>query len=143
LDAERQRDDEHLHLLAVFHYVYAAITALTAAFALLLVLIGGFFLATPPSAEAPPPAVGWAFIWTGIVGVALGWAYAALVFVAGRFIAAQRGYVYVLVVSVLNLLFTPLGTVLGVFTLVVLARSSVKRTFEASRLSRAATPVRP
>ncbi len=55
--------------------------------------------------------------------------FAALVIVAGRNLGAHRGYVYCLVIAALECLSVPFGTVLGVFTIVVLQRESVKVLF--------------
>lgn len=54
---------------------------------------------------------------------------AALVIAAGRNLGAHRGYIFCLVIAALECLSVPLGTVLGVFTIVVLQRESVKELF--------------
>jgi hypothetical protein len=91
----------------------------------------------PPDERSPnpmPPAAGWVFIAIGGVLVLLGWTIAALVVVAGRKLARQRGYTYCLVVAALECLAMPLGTILGVFTIIVLMRPSVNALFEAPPL---------
>jgi hypothetical protein len=52
------------------------------------------------------------------------------VFLAGRNLAQQRRYTFCLVIAGLLCIFIPFGTVLGVFTIVVLVRPSVKALFE-------------
>ena len=48
---------------------------------------------------------------------------------AGRNIARHRSYTYCFVVSCIICLFMPLGTILGVFSIIVLLRDSVKGIF--------------
>ena len=59
-----------------------------------------------------------------------GWTFATCVFLAGRNLARRRRYTFCLVMAAIMCLFMPFGTVLGVFTLVVLMRPSVKPLFD-------------
>ncbi len=54
-------------------------------------------------------------------------------FLAGWALGARQWWLFSVLVSALNCLSSPLGTLLGVFTLVVLARSSVKATFRGEQ----------
>src|SRR5213596_3512566 len=63
-------DSEDLRLLAIFHYVVAALAALFSFFPLLYSAMGGFMLYAAhhpgPSNQEPPPAIlGWIFIVFG------------------------------------------------------------------------------
>jgi hypothetical protein len=49
--------------------------------------------------------------------------------VAGRMLQRRRGYTYCVVMAAIACAFTPIGAVLGVFTLIVLLRPSVKALF--------------
>jgi len=51
-------------------------------------------------------------------------------FLSARFIKARRHRAFSLVVSGFNCLHMPLGTVLGVFTFIVLGRESVREIYE-------------
>ena len=73
------------------------------------------------------------FIVFGLVGAAFAWVLAVLLAVTGRKLSQQRGHTFCFVVAILECLWMPLGTILGVFTLVVLTRPSVKALFEANR----------
>src|SRR5262245_15525055 len=61
-----KKDIEHLNLLAIFHYVMAGLTGLTALLPLLYVGIGVMILVSAPNAPkggGPPPAIiGWIFV---------------------------------------------------------------------------------
>ncbi|WP_435008223.1 hypothetical protein P12x_005501 [Tundrisphaera lichenicola] len=127
-------DAEHLRLLSIFHYVVGGLTALFASFPIIHVAIGiaivtGSFN-DPKNGSAPPSAFGWFFIVIGALFIVLGWAYAIGMFVAGRNLRQRRGYLYCLVMAGLSCANFPFGTCLGVFTLIVLLRPSVKPLFE-------------
>jgi hypothetical protein len=79
--------------------------------------------------SGPPPAFGWIFICIAVVMMAFAWSLAIAIVVAGRKLAAHSAYMYCLVVAGIECIFTPIGTVLGVFTIIVLMRPSVKELF--------------
>jgi hypothetical protein len=127
------RDEEHLKLLSIFHYVVAGCAALFALFPVIYLIFGLVMLLAPASFAgngSPPPAfVGWIFIIMGSVFIILGWTFAAFVFTAGRFLARRKHYTFCLVMAGVECLFMPFGTVLGVFSILVLIRETVKPLF--------------
>jgi len=128
------RDDEHLKLLSVFHYVLAGIAALFGSFPLIHVAMGIALVAgafPTDSSDGPPPEIGWIFIVMGGLFVLGGWTLAVLLFLAARSIAGRRRHFFCLVVAGASCLIMPLGTVLGVFTLLVLLRPTVKPLFDS------------
>jgi hypothetical protein len=124
------QDADHLKLLAIFHYVDAGMTALFACipfihFFMGLALATGAFPDTDP--EARPIGIGMMII-AGLI-ILVGWALAVLIAFAGRSLQTHRRYTYCLVMAGINCIFIPIGTVLGVFTIIVLMRDSVKELF--------------
>jgi len=131
------RDKEHLQLLAVFHYVVAGLATLFCFFPLLYSILGGFLLYAAnhpgPSNQEPPPAVlGWVFMVLGTLFFLAGVAMAICILNAGRSIALCKRYSFALVMACIECLFIPFGTILGVFTIVVLSRESVKGLFSTA-----------
>ena len=124
------QEEQHLQLLAIFHYIVGGLTAFLACFPLihltigLVMVFGGF-----SSNQAPPAFVGWLFIILGGGFFLVGQSLAICIIIAGRFLAQRRRYPFVFVVACCECLFMPFGTVLGVFTIVVLSRESVKSAF--------------
>jgi hypothetical protein len=55
-----------------------------------------------------------------------------VILTAGRFLARRKHHLFCLVVAGVECLFFPFGTVLGVFTIIVLMRPSVQQAFEAN-----------
>lgn len=78
--------------------------------------------------------MGWMFAVGGGLFVVLGWAMAICTFFAGKFLSERRRRTFVFVIACINCLSVPIGTALGVFTLLVLERPSVKGLFEGSSL---------
>lgn len=127
-------DQEHLRLLAVFHYVCAGIMALGACVPLIHLVLGLFMVFSPQTfgpakGQQPPLFVGWLFIGLASVIILLGWAMALLTAYSGRCLQKRRRYMFSFVIAAIMCVFMPFGTVLGVFTLVVLSRPSVKPLF--------------
>jgi hypothetical protein len=60
------------------------------------------------------------------------WFGASLVLniLAGKYLGARKHRTFCFVVAATNCLYTPLGTVLGIFTIIVLLRDSVRATFQ-------------
>lgn len=136
-------DSQHLRLLAIFHYVVGGLTGLFACFPLLHVAIGLAMIYAPHAfntkpGDEPPAFVGWIFAGFGGALVLAGWAVAVCILFAGRFIAKRRRYWFVFVLACIQCAIFPFGTVLGVFTIVVLSRPSVKSLFQVIPASAAA-----
>ncbi len=129
------QDAEHLRLLSIFHYVVAALAGLFALLPLLYAAMGWFlvYLAphnhAHPGREGPPEVIGWIFMAFGCAFFLVGLAVALCILLSGRALARRNHYWFVFVVACIECLFMPFGTILGVFTLIVLSRESVKMLF--------------
>jgi hypothetical protein len=126
------QDLEHLKLLSIFHYVVAGLAALFACIPLLHLFIGiamvsgwGDFGDSDPFAGF----MGWFFIVFSSAFILGGWIFSFFLFRAGRYLSQQRRYTFCLVMAGMACMFMPFGTVLGVFTIIVLLRESVKELF--------------
>ena len=126
-------DTQHLKLLSIFHYIVGGVIAAFSSLFLGHVGIGLFTLLKPGSFSHgdQDPAFGWLFLAIGSMAVLFGWSLATCVVLAGRFIARRKHYMFcVIVAGVEAVLCNPFGTALGVFSLIVLLRTSVKSLFE-------------
>ena len=90
-----------------------------------IALIRGGFDGGEPEGRA----MGWFFIAIALVVILTGLCFAALIVVTGRFLSRQINYTFCLVIAAVECAFAPFGTVLGVFTIIVLQRPSVKQLF--------------
>ena len=128
------QDEDQLRLLSIFHYIVGGLSGLFALFPILHLVVGIMLLFAPeqfggPEGQAPPPLFGWMFFIFAGVMITVGLVFATLVLTTGRFIAKRTHHLFCLVIAGVECLFVPFGTVLGVFTIVVLTRDSVKQLF--------------
>lgn len=130
----KTQDEEHLRLLSIFHYVCAGLIALFACIPIFHLVFGLLMIFRPevfgPSRNQPPAFVGWVFAVLGGAFILMGWIFAGLLVRAGRCLARRRHYMFCFVIACIACVFMPFGTILGVFTLIVLIRPSVKNLFE-------------
>jgi hypothetical protein len=126
-------DNEHLRLLSIFHCVKGGITALFACIPIIHVVIGLVFIFAPHlfghGSNQPPAFLDWLFVILGSSFILLGWTFAVLVLIAGRCIGRRKCYTFCFVMACVECLSLPFGTVLGVFTILVPNRQSVKELF--------------
>ena len=136
------QDEEHLKLLSIFHYVVGGLAALFSLIPVIHLVLGLFFILAPQKlagkGEMPPAFIGWFFVIFASVVICCGLVFAAFVFSTGRFLARRRHYQFCLVMAAVECIFMPFGTVLGVFTILVLMRESAKSLFAAHGLPPAA-----
>lgn len=132
-DVLTTQDRDHLRLLTIFHYVFAGLGICGLSF----VALHYAFLNTMISMEqakgrpdAPPDAFMDIFVWIYVLMAAMCLTGMILNVMSARFLKARRHRTFCMVVSGLNVLQVPFGTLLGVFTLLVLARDSVRQAFE-------------
>ena len=127
-------DQEHLRLLSIFHYIVGGLTALLACFPLIHLGFGIAMIFFPESfggqdAQRPPAFVGWLFAGLGAFLFLCGQALAICMILSGRYLHRRCRYLFVFVIACVECALMPFGTVLGVFTIIVLSRDSVKRLF--------------
>ena len=137
-------DLNHIKILSIFHYVVAGMAALIACFPILHLIIGisiltgGLFQGSAePDSAFPLSLFGLMFTIIPAAIILTGWAFAVCVAVAGYSLSRRQRYTFCLVVAGFCCMFAPFGTVLGVFTIVVLMSPSVKELFK----DRLQTPV--
>ena len=131
---KQNNDDQHLHLLSIFHYIVAGVTALISCFPIIHFTVGvGIMIAslTQPQDYGNFPGFFFGLMFAVIGGsiILIGWILAICIALAGRFLSRRKHYTFCLVMAGIECAFTPFGTVLGVFTIIVLVRQSVKELF--------------
>jgi hypothetical protein len=130
------RDREHLKLLAIFHFVFAGLGLvglgfLALHFALMSTVFSSQDLWANSKEATPPPREFFSFF---------AWVYGVFAFVlvtggvlnllSGLWLRRRVNRAFSFVVAALDCLQVPFGTVLGIFTVVVLSRDSVRRLYE-------------
>jgi hypothetical protein len=114
------------------------IIALFSLFPIVHLVFGIVMIVSPDTfetgGEGPPAFIGWLFAFIGGTIILVGLVFATCVILAGRFLSLRRHYTYCFVMACIQCLFIPFGTVLGVFTIIVLMRESVKQIFSVDRI---------
>ena len=124
------RDEEHLRLLSIFHYVLAALAGLFSLFPLIHVTIGALMVSGRFESQTPDERLfGWMFIAMGSAFMAGGLAFSVCLALAGRYLSQRRRYLFCLVMAALACMFVPFGTVLGVLTIITIQKESVRQLF--------------
>ncbi|HZZ84395.1 MAG TPA: hypothetical protein VFE30_07640 [Anaeromyxobacteraceae bacterium] len=125
------RDLEQLRLLSIFHYVLAGIAGLSSLFPSVWVGLGVYMATSGPRQPGlPPPLFGWAMAVLGVALMIFGLGFTALIVASARSLRNHRHHTFCVVVGALACAFFPFGTVLGTFTILVLARPSVRARFD-------------
>lgn len=131
-------DRSHLNVLAICHYVCGGLIALFSSLFIVHLIIGILMLSGKMPVNSPsnranslqgPAAdqmVGTIFVVAGTSIVLIGWTIGGLTIYSGRCIHKLKKRTFSLVMAGVCCLYMPLGTVLGVFTFIVLLRESVR-----------------
>ena len=131
-----EQDRQHLQLLSIFHYVVAVVAGLFSLLPVLHLVLGLAMVGEVAREGGDDAAIGLAMGWMFVVMAGLfivaGLTYAVCLFLAGRFLGERSHYTFCLVMAAVSCIFVPIGTVLGVFTLIVLMRPPIRAAFEGA-----------
>ena len=133
---QKRRDTEHLKLLAIFHFVFSGLALIGIGFLFVHYTIMHTVFSNPEmwknQRDAPPKAFFDVFIWFYLFAGAMLLIGLAMNVILGLFLQRRRHRIFSLVVAGLDCLQIPFGTALGVFTIVVLSRESVRQLYGES-----------
>lgn len=127
----KKRNVDQLNLLSVFHFVMAGVSLLFSCFPLIYVVLGIALLNEKlPKKDGPPPEfIAWFFIAIGGIGFLLFLLYVVGLTIAGFKLRRQKSYIFCLVMAILSCLNMPFGTILGIFTIIILMRPETQVLF--------------
>jgi len=126
---ERERDERHLKYLSLAYYALGCLGAVAACLPGLPCCLG-FGLLSGEVSNDPDAEVGGVLVIAGSILATLAVLLVSAALIVNGFLLANRsGYVACLVLAILTSLHAPIGTALGVLTLIVLMRDSVRREF--------------
>ncbi len=124
------QDLEHLRLLSIFYYVVAGLAGLVSLFPIIHLVVGlGLLTGQFEGADPTSSIAGWLFVVIAGGFILTGFAFAVCLALTGRFLVQRRRYLFCLVMAAMACMFMPFGTVLGVFTIIVLVKEPVKALF--------------
>ena len=131
-ELERQAivDEEHLRVLSITYWVWGGLVAIYALFmAAYFAFIGSLFWSFGDGADAPPREALWILFGVATFVLLVAGTLATLQILTGFWIRNRRHRVASMVVAGFTCLSIPVGTLLGVFTFVVLSRRSVSALY--------------
>jgi len=124
------QDEQYLNLLGIFHYVVGGITACFACIPIIHLVLGLAMLSGKfDGSDPPPPFLGWIIVIIASTFILIGAVLAATITLAGRRLRQRRSYNFCFVLACIECIFMPFGTVLGVFTIILLHKDSVRQLF--------------
>ncbi len=111
--------------LRILSYCHLGWTLIVAGFGCLLFITMAFV-----PHRYPPAYTDYVFTTAGGKIVIASWILAACTFLAGWLLALRKQYGFCIVFAIVNCVIVPFGTVLGIYTLVILLRPRVKTLFD-------------
>jgi len=126
-----QRDTEHLNALSICWWIVAGLQCLGTCIGIVYVVLAIVFGAGALAHGAGEPAapIGLIFSCAGIFIIVVSTIVAWLSYLVGKSLRQQRRLMLIYVMAAITCLSFPLGTALGIFTFIVLARPTVKASF--------------
>lgn len=130
----------NLDTISTFHYVWGGLKLFASLFILLYVVMGiGMFFAGADNGEFDLQMSGGILVVFGIFGFVIVVALGVLSLLCGKYLKERRNRVFCMVMSALACANAPLGTVLGIFTILEIEKPEVKKLFEDNKAAREAT----
>lgn len=132
---QRKRDLEHLKLLSIFHFVIGGLALLGIGFLGLHYFIMHTLFSNPNlwksqrGATPPPQAFLDVFVWFYVFAGVLLVTGSVLNLLSALFLFHKRHRVFSLIIAGLDCFQIPFGAALGVFTIIVLCRDSVRELY--------------
>jgi hypothetical protein len=127
---------EQIKTIAIFTFVYAGVSALFAFFPVIHLSIGISMLngslfggSAPSDTEFPFNMFALMFTIIPAIMILAGLTYAIALAISGNFLLKKRHYLFCMIMAGISCAFAPFGTVLGIFTILLLQRPSVKELF--------------
>ena len=133
---QRKVDADHLRLLAIFHFVIAGLAVVGLGFLAMHYMVMHAVMSNPEMWKnqkgMPPPEqffamFKWFYVFFGAMLIVGGIAN----LLSGLCIRARKFRIFSLIVAGIDCIQIPFGTVLGVFTLIVLLRDSARESYDA------------
>ena len=128
------QEEQHLNLLSIFHFVFAGLKVLFSCVFLIHIAIGIAMLCGAIDGKEPPPKfVGVFLILLGSIFIIVSWILAGLMIALGVQLRRRTSRTCCFVIAGIECISMPFGTILGVLTIVLLMKESVKQLFEAPK----------
>jgi len=122
-----QETENHLKILGIFYYIMGGLLCLLALIPCIQIFLGIFIVSNQNTA---PALIGIIYLAIGLAAFLLILSIAIATIYTGRCLRQRKYYIFCIVMAGLCCCWFPLGTVLGVFSVIVLSKPEVKPEFE-------------
>jgi hypothetical protein len=129
-------DIRYLDLIALFHVIVGLVVGLFSCLPLVNLSMGLSMLSDIPKmivqdvTFSPFALLPIMFTLLPILIVVLGWMFAIAISLNGFYIKNRQWHTYCVVIGGVETIFMPFGTVLGVFTIILLTKPNIKKLFD-------------
>lgn len=126
----------YLNLLYIFHMIVGGVAGVFSCLPLVNLSMGLSAISDIPKsivqgdAFSPFTFLSVMFILLPLGIVVIGWMFAIAVVLNGYYIKKRHWHAYCLIVSGIESIFMPFGTILGIFTIILLTKSEIKVLFD-------------
>ena len=125
-----ERDLVQLKQLVLYHYILAGLTVVMSCTPVVYIFTGLAMMrgdsALPGLEDFPlQRELGQLFVVLAGCMILLGWVHASVIFVMGRWVAQRRRHALLLVISGMNCMYFPFGTLVSIWAIIVLSRPRV------------------
>jgi hypothetical protein len=131
---QRETDKSQLGMLSLIYYILAALNAISTVMGFLITVGFGIFFvafagAGPADAPGLPTTMGAILIGVGVFVLLVGGVWAYLMYLTARSLKERKRRMLCFIIACVLLPSFPLGTILGIFTIIVLRRPTVQELF--------------
>ena len=128
-----EKNKNYLQAIAIGFYVLGGLGVLIGLLPLMHIAFG-IMIVTGKLQNHPSSAdeIAWLFILIGMVAMVVMETIAILLLYTGRCIQRRKRHLFCLVMSAVSCLASPLGTILGIFSMIMLTKPEIKAEFEAA-----------
>ena len=132
------QNDTLLRICSIFQYIIAWVLVFISCIPILYIIIGSIMVFAgfapgqnePKAGDALPFFIAGGFFLTlGGIMCMVGLIIAFCVFICARRLKTKRKYNYCLTITAIECLFFPVGTLIGVLTIILLSNHDVKESF--------------
>jgi len=128
-----QNHKDSFTILSICHFIVGALSFLMSFVPFVYLVVGFALIIFPGGLETEgrdhEMLLGWVFLTIATLAILVGITIATATIFAGYFLSRQIRYPFCRVVAVIECLFFPFGTLLGVVTLILLHRDDYKQAF--------------
>lgn len=131
IDSKEMEQKNNLELISTFHYVWGGLKLFAALFVLIYVILGaGMLVGGTQTGEVELMMTGGIFLVVGLFGTLIVVALGIMSILCGKYLREHRNRMFCLVMSGLACANAPLGTILGIFTILEIEKPEIKKEFE-------------